>query len=1004
MIEERSMPPLAAPTRWKPARWIAAVLAVFAGLVPTAASAQFSALETHDARLVYNGLSQSFIAPYTVRCFENSLRFYRNKFDFVPSEKVNIILDDTSDFMNAGAWVQPRNGLLVHLAPSSFVYETGPANERINFTMNHEMAHIVTLDQAAGADHLFRTLFNGKISPISEHPETILYAMLTVPRRTSTRWFREGMAVFMETWMSGGLGRAQGPWDEMVFRAMVQDSTRFWDPLGLESEGTKTDFQVGVNSYLYGTRFLVYMAWEYGPEKLMQWLSRGPGSSAYFASQFAKVYGKSLNAAWNDWIVWEHGFQRANLDSVHRYPVTTGRDLSRRALGSVSRAFVDSTTRSVIAGVLYPGAVAHIASVSMDDGSTRALREVKGPTLYFVTSLAFDPQGRQIFYTSDNDGWRDLNVYDLETGKSRLLIRDARIGDLVFDEQDRSIYGVRHLNGISSVVRLPEPWTNWTRLVSFPYGRDLYDLDISPDGRTLSASVGEISGRHALRLFPLETLAKGDTSSRMLYDFGSSIPQSFVYSSDGRFLYGSSYYTGVSNIWRYDLEADSIDIVTNASTGYFRPIPLGGDSLVAFRYTGEGFVPAMLHVKPLHDVSAITFLGAELVQKYPVLKTWRVPPPSSVNLDTLQEYQGDYRPAGQIRLANVYPIYENYKGRGSVGLRLDFSDPVMLHSADVAVTYTPDSNLPDDQLFHVKGDYKHGRFTAGGWYNNADFYDLFGPTKRSRKGYGGNLGYSRTLIRDDPRQLDLEAGLSGYSGLEKLPDAQNINVAPGFDISTSMDVSLSYRNLRSSIGAADKEKGWLAQGYANLTAVRFDRGSDLVWRGFPQLGGKLDVGTPFVARNSSVWLRNMAGWSPGDRDEPFANFYHGKFGNNYVDHRDPKRFRDYGSFPGVDINEIAGTNYAKSMVEVILPPVRFSRLGAMRLFAQWASLSVFSSALVTNIDSNADRRKLANVGAQLDLRLQFLVNQNLTLSGGWARAFEKHETHDEEWMLSLKIL
>jgi len=89
---------------------------------------------------------------------------------------------------------------------------------------------------------------------------------------------------------------------------------------------------------------------------------------------------------------------------------------------------------------------------------------------------------------------------------------------------------------------------------------------------------------------------------------------------------------------------------------------------------------------------------------------------------------------------------------------------------------------------------------------------------------------------------------------------------------------------------------------------------------------------------------------------------------------------------------------------VILPPVRFSRLGAMRLFAQWASLSVFSSALVTNIDSNADRRKLANVGAQLDLRLQFLVNQNLTLSGGWARAFEKHETHDEEWMLSLKIL
>ena len=30
------------------------------------------------------------------------------------------------------------------------------------------------------------------------------------------RWYVEGAAVFMETWMAGGIGRAQSAYDEMV--------------------------------------------------------------------------------------------------------------------------------------------------------------------------------------------------------------------------------------------------------------------------------------------------------------------------------------------------------------------------------------------------------------------------------------------------------------------------------------------------------------------------------------------------------------------------------------------------------------------------------------------------------------------------------------------------------------------------------------------------------------------------------------------------------------------
>ena len=60
----------------------------------------------------------------------------------------------------------------------------------------------------------------------------------------------EGIAVFVDTWMAGGLGRAQSGYDEMVFRSMVKDDAPFYDPLGLVSEGTKVDFQLETNSSL----------------------------------------------------------------------------------------------------------------------------------------------------------------------------------------------------------------------------------------------------------------------------------------------------------------------------------------------------------------------------------------------------------------------------------------------------------------------------------------------------------------------------------------------------------------------------------------------------------------------------------------------------------------------------------------------------------------------------------------------------------------------------------
>ena len=209
-----------------------------------------SRVATKDLELYYYN-SLGYLVPHAVRTFTNSLAWQRRMFGWVPSEPVTILLQDFADYGNASAYAAPRGTLFFEVAPLSHAFETFPASERMFSLMNHELTHVMQGDIASEQERAWRRFFHGKVSPQSQNPESLLYSYLTVPRYTAPRWYLEGAAVFMETWMGGGLGRAQGGYDEMIFRAMVRDDAHFYAPLGLASRGSQVDFQVGVNAYLY---------------------------------------------------------------------------------------------------------------------------------------------------------------------------------------------------------------------------------------------------------------------------------------------------------------------------------------------------------------------------------------------------------------------------------------------------------------------------------------------------------------------------------------------------------------------------------------------------------------------------------------------------------------------------------------------------------------------------------------------------------------------------------
>jgi hypothetical protein len=65
---------------------------------------------------------------------------------------------------------------------------------------------------------------------------------------------------------------------------------------------------------------------------------------------------------------------------------------------------------------------------------------------------------------------------------------------------------------------------------------------------------------------------------------------------------------------------------------------------------------------------------------------------------------------------------------------------------------------------------------------------------------------------------------------------------------------------------------------------------------------------------------------------------------------------------------------------------------------------LFTTALVTSPEESGLRRELGNFGAQIDLRFTILSRLDMTLSLGYATAFESGSPDSDEYMISLKIL
>ena len=115
------------------------------------------------------------------------------------------------------------------------------------------------------------------------------------------------------------------------------------------------------------------------------------------------------------------------------------------------------------------------------------------------------------------------------------------------------------------------------------------------------------------------------------------------------------------------------------------------------------------------------------------------------------------------------------------------------------------------------------------------------------------------------------------------------------------------------------------------------------------------------------------------------------------------------------MNEVGGRTFAKATLEWNLPPIRFRRFGTPGFFGSWLRTSLFVGGLTTNFDQRYQdlgnppvQQKIAqtigDAGAQMDFRFTWLSRLDMTLSFGYAAAFESGAATRHEAMISLKVM
>ncbi|HEX8253943.1 MAG TPA: hypothetical protein VF846_12410 [Thermoanaerobaculia bacterium] len=501
---------------------------------------------------------------------------------WTPRAKTHLVLSDHVDVSNGSATPFPLNRIEVYVsAPGGD--PTSPIayyDDWLDLVITHEYAHILHLDQAHRIPRLIRTVFG-------RNPASF-------PNAYSPLWMTEGLATFVESEVTQA-GRVKGTYLDMVLRAAAEEGR--W-PTEAQASGLTPYWPGGSARYLFGGRFLTWVARKHGVDKLARYFNEYSGRLIPFLHNrnARQVFGASISELWSEWSREQQAAYAAEAGRVREAGLSA--PLRVTALGYETRYPLLSPDGRRLA-YSHRGPYER-PSIRVFDVTGKG--EIATHAVHTTSSLSWSPDGTSIAY-ADLEYHRtfsllsDLYIWRVGERSARRLTHGARLKHPAFTPDGRALIAVANRAGRNALVEVDVATGAIRTLVAPDDNTQFSDVHVSAD----RIAVAEWSEG---RIDVVTYTRDGRRIANLTAAWPRSTNAAPRFTSDGATILFSSDVTGIANIYSVPAAGGEPRRVTNVIGGAFFPTSVDGTDIYFADYHANGFDVARVDGGAMYSIQA----------------------------------------------------------------------------------------------------------------------------------------------------------------------------------------------------------------------------------------------------------------------------------------------------------------------------------------------------------------------------------------------------------------
>lgn len=479
-------------------------------------------------------------------------------------DKTAIILLDNMDLTN-GVTNPIDKSIRIWLSNPNELEIGSKFESWLRLVITHEYMHILHLDQVGGTSKVLRDLL-GRI---------------VLPNQFLPYWMLEGYAVYAETNYTVG-GRGDDSLFDMYLREMFRNN-KLLEPDQVSSYNSNEDWPGGIAVYIYGGGIFDYISRRYGEDKLAK-ISEVTSSSLPCLIDpdlaIKKVLGIDYKTLWKEWKDYIGDRYKKQIEEIESLGVTPTERLTRWGYNTGSL-----TATSDGSLILYSfNSPYYIPGLRILDVNTKKDTFLTKGIVYGRPAISPDKDSviySKIDYTDVFGLYLDLYRLDLKSKREDRLTTKLRAYNPVF-LSDNSILFIKKGLGTTDIAMMDLDKRSYSTFLSFPKETQVKSISISPDRKSICASIWREGGFQDIYLIDVEEKSLVPITSDRATDNGP------VFSPDGNFILFSSDRSGVYNIYAYKLANGTFYQITNLIGGAFEPV-VSRDKIFYLGYSYEGY-------------------------------------------------------------------------------------------------------------------------------------------------------------------------------------------------------------------------------------------------------------------------------------------------------------------------------------------------------------------------------------------------------------------------------